>query len=143
MKKNLMKTIQKRFNSEFSHWKIRLPADDVANRRRGKILNGGWVIWYLFGSNEKGEYLDYYASHRMTDNRHVRIYANGEEEQLPTIAEMRLCSDDPEEDRKLEAEYIEENQRVERLLQEKGFGLTGDEPFAVQLSRVLQVHSPE
>jgi hypothetical protein len=143
MKQTLMKTIQDRFNSEFSRWDIQLPPDDVVKRRRGKIIKAGWAIWYLFASNEKGEYLDYYSSHRMTSSSHIRIYNSGEEEELPTIAEIRLCSEDPEEDGKLEAKYCAENQRVEKLLQEKGFGLTGDEPFAIQFNRALLTNSAE
>ena len=44
---------------------------------------------------------------------------------LPTIHEFRLCSKDPEEDARLEAEYYAENQKVSRMLDEKGFGLRG------------------
>ena len=97
----------------------------------------------MFGSDEKGEYLDYYASHRMTNDRHVRIYASGEQEDLPTIQEFRLCSQDPEEDKRLEAKYYAENQRVARLLQEKGFGIAGDEPGGVQINRALHVNKLE
>jgi hypothetical protein len=138
-----VKEIEDRFNTHFAAWGIRLPADNVANRRRGKIVQAGWAIWYLFGSDEKGEYLDYYASHRMTNDRHVRILANGEEYGLPTIQELRLCSEDPVEDKRLDAEYYAENQRVAKLLQEKGFGLAGDEPGGVQINRALHINKLE
>ena len=113
------------------------------NRRRGKIVEAGWAIWYLFGLDEKGEYLDYYASHRMTSDEHVRIYADGEVEALPTIADFRMASQDPEEDARLEAEYYAENQRVARMLEAKGFGIEGDEPGGVQMNRFLHVNKPE
>ena len=79
----------------------------------------------------------------MTSSSHIRIYNSGEEEQLPTIAEIRLCSEVPGEDRKLEAKYCVENQRVEKLLEEKGLGITGNEPFAIQFNRALQTNSAE
>ena len=101
-----MKNMKKRFNDVFSPWDIRLPEKDVTNRRRGKISEAGWVIWYLFGSDERGEYLDYYASHRMTSDRHIRIYTTGERESLPSIQTMRLASQDPEEDARSESEYF-------------------------------------
>ncbi len=132
-----MKSIEGCFNGTFSAWGICLPFENATNRRRGKIVKAGWSIWYLFGSDQKGEYLDYYASHRMTNDRHVRIYANGEEEGLPTIAEYRLGSQDSEEDKRLEAEYYAENQRIGKMLEEKGFGIEGDEPGAVQINRAL------
>lgn len=68
-----MKNIEKRFNDVFSSWDIRLPEKDVTNRRRGKIFEAGWTIWYLFGSDERGEYLDYYASHRVTTDQHTDL----------------------------------------------------------------------
>ena len=50
---------------------------------------------------------------------------------------MRLASQDPEEDARLAAEHLEENRRVARMLQEKGFGVQGDEPGGVQINRYL------
>jgi hypothetical protein len=77
-----MTNIESKFNDSFAHWEIRLPSDAVEHRKRGKIVQAGWAIWYLFGFDEKGEYLDYYASHRMTNDRHVRIYARAFSELL-------------------------------------------------------------
>jgi hypothetical protein len=115
-----MEEFEKRFKDEFSPWDIRLPEVDITIRRRGKIIEVGWAIWYLFGSDERGEYVDYYASHRMISDRHVRIYTTGESESLPSIQTMRLASQDPEEDARLEAEYFARNQKVSRMLEEKG-----------------------
>jgi len=134
-----MKLVEDQFNSTFARWKILLPSGDVENRHRGKIVKAGWAIWYLFGSDKKGEFLDYYASHRMTNDRHVRIYSSGEMKGLPVIREMRICSKDPEEDKRLETKFCAANQRVERLLKKKGFGITGDEPGGVQINRFLRV----
>lgn len=135
--------IERRFNETFSNWNIRLSPKDVTDRRRGKIVEAGWAIWYLFGSDERGEYLDYYASHRMTEDEHVRIHADGHTEYLPTIAGMRLVSQDPEEDVQLKAEYLAENQRTAKMLEAKGFGIEGDEPGGVQINRFLHVNEPE
>jgi hypothetical protein len=138
-----MEEIEKRFNDEFSPWGIRLPEEDVTNRWRGEIIEAGWAIWYLFGSDERGEYFDYYASHRMTSDQHVRIYATGESESLPSIQTMRLASQDPEEDARLEAEYFARNQRVSRMLEEKGIGMAGDEPTLTQVNRYLHTKKME
>jgi len=127
------------FSRDFSKWAIRLPREDVAQRRRGRINAEGWAIWYLFGNDDRGEYLDYYAAHRMTDDRHVRIYAGGERENLPTIQSFRPCSDDPAEEKRLEADFVAENQRVAALLEDKGFGLDGSEPVSVVINRIVRV----
>ena len=115
-----IEVIEQVFAERFSPWSITLPAEDVRERRRGKIVAAGWAIWYLFGSNERREYLDYYAAHRMTTDRHVRLYENGEVESLPAINTMRVSSRHPEEDARLEAEHREETRRVSKLLEEKG-----------------------
>ena len=134
-----MNTAAELFSRDFSHWAIRLPPEDVVNRRRGRIDQEGWTIWYLFGGDDRGEYLDYYAAHRMTDDRHVRIYASGEREELPTIQSFRPCSDDPVEDQRLADELFAKNQHVAALLESKGFGLDGSELASVALNRIVRV----
>ncbi len=134
-----MRTVEERFGRTFAHWGIALPPEDVRESRRGKIVGGGWAIWYLCGEDDRGGYLEYYASHRMTDDRHVRLREHGPAEQLPTIQTFRIDSKDPEEDARLEAEYLEHNRRVGRMLKEKGFGVAGDEPLSVQVNRHLRL----
>jgi len=116
-----LEKIESEFNAAFDSWDIRLPPEDIEHRRRGEILKGGWSIRYLFGSDERGEYLDYYSVHRMTNDSHVRIYADGQIESLPAFVEFRFASSDPKEDARLEAEYRAENERISKLLKDKGF----------------------
>jgi hypothetical protein len=134
-----MRSIEERFNRTFAHWGIALRPEDVDARRRGKIVGGGWAIWYLFGEDDRGRYLDYYASHRMTDDRHLRLREEGPAEHLPTIQTFRIGSKDPEEDARLKAEYFEHNHRVGRMLKEKGFGVAGDESLSVRINRHLRL----
>jgi hypothetical protein len=79
----------------------------------------------------------------MTNDRHIRLRENGTEEHLPTLSTMRLASQDPEEDARLAAEHLEENRRVAKILQEKGFGTEGDEPGGVQINRYLALGEEE
>lgn len=134
-----MEAIEAHFNDRFRHWDIRLPAEDIAHRRSGRIIEAGWTIWYLFGSDSEGEFLDYYSAHRMTGDDHYRIYVSGKCERLPVVRDMRMCSDDPEEDARLDAEFYADNQRVAEMLQAKGFNLRGDEPGGVQMNRLLHL----
>jgi hypothetical protein len=134
-----MKKIESRFNELFAPWAICLPPGDIEQRKRGRIVQAGWAIWYLFGRDDQGEYLDHYSSHRMTTDCHERIREDGTHERLPAISTWRLSSEDPVEDARLEAEHFAENQEIEKLLQEKGFGITGDEPGGVQVNRFLRL----
>lgn len=116
-----LRTIYNIFNRTFKHWKIRLPPEDIRLRRRGKIEPEDWTIWYLFGSDGDGEYLDYYSYHRMTDDNHIRIHADGRVDCLPAISWMRPGSLDAKEDAQIEAQSAAEDRRITRLLREKGF----------------------
>ena len=116
------------FNETFSHWGIKLPREAVKQRSSGKIVQHGWAIWFLFGSDEKGEYLDFYSSHRMTDDSHTRIREDGAHESLPAIQSGRFMASDPEEDALAEAEYFARNQAIAKILNEKGFGPGDEQP---------------
>ena len=80
-----MRRIEEHFSQRFQVWRIELPREAVDNRQRGKIVEAGWTIWYQFGSDEDGEYLDYYSSHRMTNDSHVRIHEDGRVESLDSL----------------------------------------------------------
>jgi hypothetical protein len=133
-----MDQIEAQFNAAFRHWKIVLPSEDIENRRQGEIIQDGWMIKYLFGSDEKGEYLDYYAAHRMTDDRHIRIYADGTNENLPVFSPFMQHSYDPAERARFEAEYYAENKRINAMLEAKGFGMRGNEPGGVLMNWLLK-----
>ena len=62
----------------------------------------------LFGRDKDGGYLDYYASHRMTSDSYVRIHSDGKVESFPVIESERVVHENPEEDKRLKAEWITE-----------------------------------
>jgi hypothetical protein len=132
-----MHLLERDFAARFAHWEITLPPGTVERRAGGRIVHQGWAIWYLVGEDERGVYLDYYAAHRMTNDRHHRLREDGTDEDLPTIQSMRLVSPDPEEDARRAAEHLAGNREVARMLEEKGFGMAGDEPGSVQVNRWL------
>jgi len=131
-----MPRIEEQFADRFKNWGIRLPEEAAEFHTRGKINKAGWSIWYLFGSDEQGEYLDYYATHRMTTDSHTRIREDGSVEGLPALEEMFIGSDNPEEHARLKATFIEENRKIAQLLEAKGFSLSGDEPLSNQIRRI-------
>ena len=84
------------FEQDFAQWDLHLPADAITTKRGGQIRDAGWSIRYNFGTDARGEYLDYYATgHEVVDNPpgddlHVRIYASGERVALPTVLEAYM-----------------------------------------------------
>ena len=116
-------TIARLFAEYFAHWQITLPPEDVAGRRRGQASGSGWRITYLFGADERGEYLDFYATHRMTNERHERIYADGHSESLPAPLPFMVfpANATPEDKERIQREYYEHNREIGALLRAKGF----------------------
>ncbi len=120
-----MNRIEREFNRDFANWDICLPSGATASREAGRIVKNGWTVWYAFGSDEGIEYLDYYASHRMTNDRHVRLYADGRTEGLEAISEFHVVPEDPNEAAQAQADFYARNREVRRMLDEKGFTLEG------------------
>ena len=112
-----MKLIKKTFDEYFSNWKIELPNENLNKRLNGYIQQSGWLIQYCFGTENSIEYLDFYASHRMTNDRHVRIYENGEIIYLPAFWESYTVGS---KERGKEA-FEKNSMEVTKLLLEKGF----------------------
>jgi hypothetical protein len=92
------------FEQEFAPWDLHLLPDDVANRRSGTLRQLGWLVFYDFGRDGHGEFLDYYAALRdatddaATDDWHVRIYASGERITLPTVIDAYVYAREPTRD---------------------------------------------
>lgn len=109
-------------NEDFAASKVHLPKNDVRTGRAGRISKRGWSIHYLFSHEDcEQPYLDYYASHRMTNDRHVRVFADGKKEYLPALDDFRFCSDNPKEDAALQKEHQQRTQQLLEMLKEKGF----------------------
>ena len=136
--------IRQRFNRAFAHWEIKLPDEAMSLGVVWIIVQRGWTIWTRFDVDAEGgrEHLDYYAMHRMTNDRHERLYADGEEEGLPTIAPYYSYSGDATEAEKEAArdKHFAHNQEVEKLLEEKGFVMTDQAHVSARISRYLQTH---
>jgi len=111
------------FADDFAPWSITLPDEASVGRQAGRIQQAGWTIQYQWGCDERGEYLDFYAAHRMTNDRHVRLRASGEIESLPSYQEHIIYAPNasPEEIARVERECYEHNRAVAEMLRRKGF----------------------
>jgi len=118
-----MKLIKKYFEEYFSHWKIELPAKTFTERLNGYIHDcSGWLIQYCFGRENGLEYMDFYAYHNMTNDRHIRIYENGEAKDLPAYwSGYGYNSKDPHSEERAKKDMKEHNREVTEVLTAKGF----------------------
>ena len=118
-----MDTISQTFAKHFASWDITLPEENLQSRSSGHVKERGWLIQFCFGRDVDGEYMDYYASHRMTSDRHMRLYESGTKLRLDSLRGMRLTSEDPVEDKRLGEEFVKINHGIAKELVEKGFTL--------------------
>ena len=136
--------LRQRFNRAFAHWEIELPVDAMPLGVVWLIVQQGWTIWTRFdiGAEDARERLDYYAMHRMTNDRHVRIYADGEEGNLPAMAGGCVISQGVTGAEREEArgKYFTSNQPVEKLLEKKGFVMTDQARGSALINRYLRTH---
>ncbi len=77
----------------------------------------------------------------MTGDRRIKIWEDGTEQYLRTVSSMRPASRDPEEDARLVARHLAENHRIIRMFEEKGFGMEGDQPFSIGITRYLALRA--
>jgi hypothetical protein len=114
--------IERYFRDYFRPWDITLPSRDIALRAAGHIFERGWHIYYVWGTDDGEEYLEVLAQHRMTNDRHFRVFASGRAEYLPAPAEFYSYGPEATEAKKDAAkrEYFEHNRRVYSDLRERG-----------------------
>ena len=120
---NGMGKIEEKFADIFRNWNIQLPANATVDKKRGKIRQNDWSISYIYGN----DYMDYYAEHRMTNPRHVRIYVDGKVEDLPAPLEMYSYSDESDKER-AKQEFVRHNRAIYAELERKGLVDTKDQP---------------
>lgn len=77
--------IAETFAESFSTWGIELPEGAVERGQPGLVRQAGWTIRFIVGADEEGPYLEYYATHRMTNDTRVRIHGSGRTEALDAI----------------------------------------------------------
>ena len=110
-----MQVVKNVFNERFHKWGIHLPEEDLHQRKRGRIQKNGWRINYHFTSRDGKEYLEYFSSHRMTNDTLTRIYEDGTSE-LIGCCQVFYKANDPQ----AEKEYFEHNRNFYNRVDELG-----------------------
>jgi hypothetical protein len=107
----------------FSFFNIKIPENSIDKRKSGCFEKDGWLIQFCFGKRDGKEYMDLYGSHRMTNDRHLRIYEDGSSEDLPAFPDLGYPYDpnDPGDKKKKEEAFKKDINEIKELLNEKGF----------------------
>jgi hypothetical protein len=115
------------FDETFARWEIALPRGAVERGEPWTIQREGWTIRCIFGADEDGSYLEYYATHRMTSDSRYRIYASGRTEERDAIWEMFMWDPKKPGDQARERkEYADHNARIADELKLLGLYPEGD-----------------
>lgn len=119
LKEHKLTKVETIFAQTFENWGITLPVDAVSTKEPGQIHKAGWSIRYVFSE----DYMDYYATHRMTNDRHVRIHVDGSSESLESPRDFVVYPKDADEGARTKAdeEFYAYNQAVYAKLRAKGF----------------------
>lgn len=119
--------MRQRFAEYFAHWSIELPPGAEAARARGTIHKKGWTIRYRFDSEDGDTFLEFYATHRMTNDRHVKITSLGEDEHLDAIDGMIVYDPKtPGSEEKARERNRKHNEAVVAELERKNLYPAGD-----------------
>jgi hypothetical protein len=92
------------FGESFARWSIELPPRAAGDR--GSIAKAGWSINYRYLTENGEERLYVFASHRMTNDRLLRIDRSGDVELVDACREFYSVNEPG-----AEQEYFEANRR--------------------------------
>jgi hypothetical protein len=138
--------IQRYFEDYFARWSITLPSDAVARRAPGHLFEKGWHIGFIWGANEQGEYLEFLAQHRMTNDRRQRVYASGEVNVMPVPVPMYVVPADatPEQEAEIASRHAREYRRESEKLRELGLlPPAGENRIDLEINEILRSWATE
>lgn len=110
-----LQTIKKIFDKNFAAWDLVLPEASLREQTPGSISQSGWTINYRYGRDHDQPYLEYFATHRMTNDTLNRIYADGREELLGFCQEFYLAGDV-----QAQQQYYQHNRRFYEDVEKRG-----------------------
>lgn len=106
------------FNDYFFNFGIRIAAEDVTvgSRRTIRDDHSGWAITYRVDGDASGvSSLEFYATNRRTNDRHVLISADGSAEHLEALSEMLIINSDNAVD-----DFSTSNEAIAGRLRDRG-----------------------
>jgi hypothetical protein len=110
-----MPKIKEAFDRQFERWQIQLSPDNIETRRSGSIQQQGWLINYRFGREANRDFLEYFASHRLTNDTLNRIWDDGTAELIGYCQEFFLANN-----QEAEQAYTEHNRRFYQQVKDSG-----------------------
>jgi hypothetical protein len=139
-KKSLDK-IQSTFMEEFKSFGIKIPDENLLERKSGSIpWSGSGRVMFVFGSSDGIEFMEYYGHHRMSDGRHGRIFEDGRHEDLPELGSFYGYDPKiPGDKERKEEEFRKEYEKTYDELAERGLLSAGPVPCSLLLNSYMRM----
>lgn len=114
--------IAEAFNNYFDTFPISIAVEDIVVGTRRTLRRDGWAITYRVDEDADGRpTLEFYATHRMTNDRHGVISADGQLENQDSIREMLIFYPKvPGSQDAAVEEFQTHNRAIEHHLRERG-----------------------
>lgn len=111
------KLIDETFRDRYKHWELEICDFKEISEGKFKLSDKGWNIRCIIGD----EYIQFYATHRMTSDTHYRIYTDGTIKKLDAAREAYSWNPEVDGDREIkQQEYFEYNRKIGEMLKELG-----------------------
>jgi hypothetical protein len=115
---NPLQVIKHTFDRRFAAWGIELPPGLTLDQPPASIFKNGWIINYRLVTEAGGEVLEFFASHRMTNDTLNRIYSDGREELVGSCQQFYLAGDP-----NAERNYLDHNRAFYETVKRRGLFL--------------------
>lgn len=114
-----LEKIRQTFTQLFAKTNLRLPEENLRERRPGSLPWGSGRVLFVFGKEDGREYLEYYAHHRIGGDSHGKIADDGMHASLPVLCSAvcfnpEIPGDEEKKRREMEAEYRKTWEDLER-----------------------------
>ncbi|TPN86803.1 hypothetical protein [Aquimarina algicola] len=117
----ISKKVKISFENYFSENEIKLP-EIMETEKIYDLGIGGWSIKARIYGTQELYHIDFFAVHRMTNSRHMRLKPDGSLEGLENLWEFgyQVYENNPEKTERERLKRIKENDKVMKILNEKG-----------------------
>lgn len=128
-----LEDVRQQLIKSFSTWHIDFFEQSFIDKQYTHIKQlCGWHIYYQFGADDIGEYVEVYATHRMTGDSHYKVYTNEKRIHCPAYGTTYLVGH--------EDELTTYNNKVREIVYNPSTGILREGPDCNQVEQVYHAN---
>lgn len=118
---NLTEEIKRSFANKYLKWGLLIDDSVIDSAGVNLIQKESWEIRFIEATDEKGDYLEFYAISSDYSDEHFRIYNDGQIETCATIAEGYSYNESLPGNKAVQRQaYVEKNREIYQYLKTVG-----------------------